>query len=71
MTRVHVDLVGLNERSCYGYDVVVRNCDGRTPSWRDNRLQEECLARRLGIGCPVRVNGALTSRVLMDREPSP
>jgi hypothetical protein len=39
--KIHV---GLNERSRYGYDVVVRNCDGYTPSWWDYRLQEECIA---------------------------
>ncbi len=69
--KSHVGLVGLNERSCYGYDVVVRNCDGRTPSWRDHCLQEECIVRRLEIRYPVMVTGALASRILLRWEPSP
>ena len=51
MTGVHV---GLHERSCYGYDVVVRIGDGRTPPRWDRRLQEERVAYRLGIGVPLR-----------------
>ena len=46
MTGVHV---GLHERSCYGYDVVVRIGDGRTPTRWDRRLQEERVACRPGI----------------------
>ena len=44
----------LNERSCYGYDVVVRIGDGRTPARRDSRLQEERVTYRVGIGTSPR-----------------
>lgn len=67
MTSVHV---GLNERSCYGYDVVIRNCDGRTPSWWDIRLQEERIACRLDQ-VSLRVNGVLTNGIVWVRNFSP
>ncbi len=61
MTEVHV---GLHERSCYGYDVVVRIGDGRTPARWDRRLQEECVACRPGIRYSW-FNGAPTSVSLL------
>lgn len=67
MSSVHV---GLNERSRYGYDVVVRNCDGCAPSWRDNRLQEERIARRPGQLASKEANGVLTRDLMGPELPS-
>jgi hypothetical protein len=47
----------LKERSRYGYDVVVRDRDGRTPPGWDHRVQEECVTRFRNRDIPLRVDG--------------